>query len=156
MSGVRSSVALIPIPKSGISEKFDMLLVRKASHLLIYMHMCAACVKLAMSTVEEASGSDLLERKKRSTTWSFVVIDNEDKTKPCVLLVRRVSRGGKHSKSFNTSNLCKHLEGHEDKFKDYIEQEKKRQELSSSKGSYKQATLEALAEKHKLTIHMLR
>ena len=61
----------------------------------------------------------------------------------------KVSRGGKHPKSFNTSNLRKHLEGHEDKFKDYIEQEKKRQELSSNKGSYKQVTLEALTEKRK-------
>ena len=114
------------------------------------MHMCAVCVKLAISTVEEASGSDSLEQKKRSTIWSFFVIDNEDKTKVvCLTCKGKVSRGGKHPKSFNKSNLRKHLEGLKDKFKDYIEQEKKRRELSSSKGSYKQVTLEALAEKHK-------
>ena len=78
--------------------------------------------------VEEASGSDSLERKKRSTIWSFFVIDNEDKKKAvCLTCKEKVSCGGKHPKSFNTSNLRKHLEGHEDKFKDYIEQEKKRQ-----------------------------
>ena len=108
-----------------------------------------------MSTVEEASGSessDWHERKKRSTIWSFFVIDTEDKTKAvCLTCKEKVPRGGKHPKSFNTSNLRKHLEGHEEKFKDYVEQEKRKQELSSSssKGSYKQVTLEALAEKRK-------
>ena len=101
-----------------------------------------------MSTVEEASGSDWHERKKRSTIWSFFfVIDTEDKTK--ATCKEKVPCGGKHPKSFNTSNLRK--QGHEEKFKDYVEQEKRKQELSSSssKGSYKQVTLEALAEKRK-------
>ena len=49
------------------------------------------------------------------------------------------------------SNLRKHLEGHEDRFQEYIAQEKKKQELQSgrSKASFKQVTLETLSEKRK-------
>ena len=90
-----SSVALIPIPKlvsvKNLTLSLILLLVHKASHLPIYMHMCAVCVKLAMSTVEEASSSDSLERKKRSMIWSFFVIDNEDKTKAVCLTCKEKS-----------------------------------------------------------------
>ena len=44
-----------------------------------------------------------------------------------------------------------HLEGHGDKFKEYVGKEEKKRELQSSKGkaSYRQVTLETLAEKRK-------
>jgi len=68
------------------------------------------------------------------------------------LRARKKSHGGSNPKSFNTSNLRKHLEGHKDKFQEYVAQEKKKQELQSggSKASFKQVTLESLSEKRKL------
>ena len=99
---------------------------------------------------DASSASESLERKKRSTIWSFFVVDKEDKTKAvCLTCSEKVPRGGKQPKSFNTSNLRRHLEGHEDKFKEYIEQEKKKKEELKQVTSYKQVTLEALAEKRK-------
>lgn len=52
-------------------------------------------------------------------------------------------------KFFNTNHLHKHLEGYKNRFIEYIEQEKKKEELQPSKDSYRQVTLEALAEKWK-------
>ena len=43
----------------------------------------------------------------------------------CLTCKEKVSRGGSTPKTFNTSNLRKHLEGHGDKFKEYVEKEKK-------------------------------
>ena len=78
--------------------------------------------------IEEASSQDRgYERKKRSTIWSFFVVDNDDKAKAvCLTCKEKVSRGGSNPKSFNTSNLRKHLEGHEDKFQEYVAREKKK------------------------------
>ena len=125
------------------------LSVSYAPPLPICAHVSNMCEEASGSA---SGGSDTLERKKRSAIWSFFVVDKEDKSKAvCLTCEEKISRGGKQPKSFNTTNLRKHLEhtkGHEDKYKEYIEQEKKRQELLSGKG-YKQVTLEALAEKRK-------
>ena len=95
--------------------------------------------------IEEASSQDGgHERKKRSTIWSFFVVDSDDKAKSvCLTCKEKVSRGSNNPKSFNMSNLRKHLEGHKDKFQEYVAEEKKKQELQSSrsKASLKQVTL---------------
>ena len=119
-----------------------MLTVSLISLSVSYAPPLPICAHVSNMCEEASGGSDTPERKKRSAIWSFFVVDKEDKSKAvCPTCEEKISRGGKQPKSFNTTNLGKHLEhtkGHEDKYKEYIEQEKKRQELLSGKGSYKQ------------------
>ena len=44
-------------------------------------------------------------------------------TRVCHTCNEHVSRGGKSSRSFNTTNLRKHLEAHPDKFKEFSSME---------------------------------
>lgn len=115
--------------------------------------MAALTPALVVPLVDVVEGSlQVQERKKRSTIWSFFSVDKSDKTKAvCLTCKQLISRGGDNPKAFNTSNLRKHLEGHADKYKEFVAMEKKRQELElqSSKGKAKQVTLQDLEEKRK-------
>ena len=96
---------------------------------------------------------EIQERRKKSTIWLFFIVDINDKTKAVYKVCReKVSRGGSVPKTFNTSNLRKHLKAHPEKYKELIEREKEKDESQSSKNTdtQKQVTLEALIEKRKL------
>ncbi|CAI5676938.1 unnamed protein product [Oreochromis niloticus] len=48
-----------------------------------------------------------------SAVWTYFKISEDDRSKAeCKLCTRKVSRGGKESTSFNTSNLIKHMRTH--------------------------------------------
>uniref|UniRef100_A0A1X7UC61 BED-type domain-containing protein n=1 Tax=Amphimedon queenslandica TaxID=400682 RepID=A0A1X7UC61_AMPQE len=66
------------------------------------------------------SGSTSSERKKKSAIWAFYSVSPNDSSKAvCHTCKEQVSRGGKTSRSFNTTNLRKHLEIHPDKYKEF-------------------------------------
>ena len=108
-------------------------------------------VQTSPSSHSEESSNTTPERKKNSVIWLYFVVDVGDKTKAiCQSCKDKVSHGGINYKSFNTSNLRKHLQGHPAIFEEFLEKEKeKKLELQSSRktGSHKQVTLEALAER---------
>ena len=102
-------------------------------------------VQTSPSSHSEESSNTTPERKKNSVIWLYF------ETKAiCQGCKDKVSRGGSNYKTFNTSNLRKHLQGHPAIFEEFLEKEKeKKLELQSSRktGSHKQVTLEALAER---------
>ncbi len=56
--------------------------------------------------------------RKRSPVWNhFAVSDNDESFAICKHCKKRVPRGGKSKKSYNTTNLVNHLKEHRDFFK---------------------------------------
>ena len=47
---------------------------------------------------------------KKSPIWSFFVVGEDSKYAVCNTCEQKISRGGKTTKTFNTSNLCVNLE----------------------------------------------
>ena len=106
---------------------------------------------LVQSLHSEENSNTTPERKKNSVILLYFVVDVGDKTKAICQSCKagKVSRGGTNYKTFNTSNLRKHLQGHPAIFEEFLEKEKeKKLQLQSSRktGSHKQVTLEALAK----------
>ena len=66
---------------------------------------------------------------KRSPIWKyFAVCGNDDSKAVCKTCNDKVSRGGSVRKSYNATNLCKHLEQrHKDKHKELMELEERKQ-----------------------------
>ena len=81
---------------------------------------------------------DIVERKKTSGIWAFFTVDTTEKT--CHICNTHVSRGGSVPKTFNTSNLRKHLKGHPEKYKEFLEfEQEKSKETNDTRGCYRQA-----------------
>ena len=66
-------------------------------------------------------------RDKRSPTWHyFEVCEKDDSKTVCTVCKESVSSGGSKRKSYNTSNLRKHLEQHHaEKYKELVETEQR-------------------------------
>ena len=76
-------------------------------------------------------------RVKRSAVWDYFMINVADETKvSCSLCPADVPRGGKDVKSYNTSNMCRHLETkHPDEFSQLQAKEKEEKERGKSSSS---------------------
>ena len=69
---------------------------------------------------QQGNSSLSSERKKKSAIWAFYSVSLNDASKAvCHTCNELVSRGGKSPRSFNTTNLRKHLEAHPDKYKEF-------------------------------------
>ena len=97
-------------------------------------------------------------KERRNLSYGFFAVHKEDKSKAiCLTCNEKVSRGGSNPKNFNTTNLCKHLQGHSDEYKKFCEKEVTKQEetgaantqLASAQASLKQIILQGLAERRK-------
>ena len=88
------------------------------------------------------------ERKKKSIIWTFFSICETDNTKAiCGTCQEKVSHGGKSSKSFNTTNLWKHLELYPKDFKEFSSMEVEKVK-EKGKGN-QQATVDDLFERQR-------
>ena len=91
---------------------------------------------------------------KRSSIWNyFIVCEQDDSKAECTFCKESVPRGGSKRKSYNTTNLRKHLEQHhEQKFKELLdieEREKSRKRSREDKGQPRiDETLDALNPYH--------
>ena len=63
--------------------------------------------------------------RKKSPIWSFFVVCEDTKYVKCNDCLERVSRGGKTTRTFNTSNLVTHLKKHADLCTDYLKKKKR-------------------------------
>ena len=72
--------------------------------------------------------------KARSPVWTYFSLCDDDNTKViCKVCSDRIPRGGNIPKSFNTTNLRKHLEHwHQDKYRELLEVEKEKARVKKS------------------------
>ena len=60
--------------------------------------------------------------------WTFFEVNENDKsTVDCLVYHDKISRGGKTSQTFGTSNLIKHLKNHTEKYDESVAMEKKQE-----------------------------
>lgn len=78
--------------------------------------------------------------RKRSPIWSFFVECEDTKYARCNDCKENVSRGGKTTKTFNTSNLVTHLKKHPDLYADYITRKKQYDEEAESTAAVRPST----------------
>ena len=58
--------------------------------------------------------------RKTSPVWSYFVVCEDSKYAKCSICKQKISRGGKITKTFNTSNLVAHLKNnHIDQYKEH-------------------------------------
>ena len=91
-------------------------------------------IEIVLPSAEAAT-----EKRKKSIIWTFFSICETDNTKAiCGTCQEKMSRGGKSSKSFNTTNLRKHMELHPKEFKEFssMEVEKGKRERKGKATSY--------------------
>ena len=95
------------------------------------------------------SMSDIVERKKKSVIWSFLLFIRKTNQKQHLTCNEKVLQGGSNSKNFNTTNLCKHLQSNSVKYKKFCKKEATKQEetqavnaQASTQASLKQITLQ--------------
>lgn len=96
---------------------------------------------------EQVQGSTS-ERRKRSAIWAFYSVSPNNSAKAvCHTCKELVCRGGNSPRSFNTTNLRKHLEAHPAKFKEFssMEEESSKEKLKGQR----QITLAALLDRQK-------
>ena len=91
----------------------------------------------ASSTVddeyEEHELVSTASRKKTSYVWTFFEVNKNDKsTADCLVYHDKISRGGKTSQTFGTSNLIKHLKNHPEKHDKFVAMEKKNKKVEKS------------------------
>ena len=53
----------------------------------------------------------------------FEVNKNDKSTADCLVCYNKISRGGKTSRTFGTSNLIKHLKNHPEKYYEFVAME---------------------------------
>ena len=68
--------------------------------------------------------------KKCSVIWEFFVLDEDTKYAVCNTCQTRISRGGKSTKSYTTTNLVSHLAKHPEVNKQYSERKAAEETLS--------------------------
>ena len=99
---------------------------------------------------QQGNSSLSSERKKKSAIWAFYSVSLNDASKAvCHTCNELVSRGGKSPRSFNTTNLRKHLEAHPDKYKEFSTMEDESCKEKEKSNGNRQVTLETLLDKQK-------
>ena len=78
--------------------------------------------------------------RKKSEIWSYFVIKEDAHFVECKKCKEQISRGGRNSRTFNTTNLVQHLRKHSEEFKQY-QKEKETNTLKESQ-TPKQLSLE--------------
>ena len=62
---------------------------------------------------------------EKEVTYLFFFVGEDTKYAKCNDCLERVSRGGKTTRTFNTSNLVTHLKKHADLYTDYLKKKKR-------------------------------
>ena len=89
--------------------------------------------------------------KKSSPIWSFYSVGEDSRYAICKTCAQSVSRGGRNTKTFNTSNLVQHLKKHQDDYKEYEKQKASKTEQADKakeacKATKRQLSLEESGE----------
>ena len=87
--------------------------------------------------------------RKTSVIWSYFIVTEDSKFARCKICKHEVSRGGKTTKTFTTSNLVSHLKHkHGPEYKQYLEEKSrtKDQDRSKDMASYNEPKQLTLAE----------
>jgi len=86
--------------------------------------------------------------KLRSPIWNYFSLHDNDHSKAvCKICKDTIPRGGSSPKSFNTTNLRKHLEHHQDKYKELLEVEKEKVHARDHKDDERQDLLQPKIDK---------
>ena len=84
-------------------------------------------------------------RQRKRGVWHYTINAIDEGKASCSICEAIVSRGGKDAKSYNTTNLRKHLEAKHTE--EYRQIEAKEQEAAKAKGGTKQMTIAELIDK---------